>query len=551
MEYVQMTLNDWVEMKQKLRRELLGVKQSFVRIGFMLRQIEEQKLYEQDGYKSIAEFARTELGLEPSTTSRFISINREYSVDGYSEILSPEYAELGRSQLEEMLKLPEDDRKMVQPETSRQDIRNLKKFNKSEPETGVADDMRQVIEHFFEDNEEIFNAVFSEADQGMDAENIKRMAEIINPAGNRSYKKGLFFMIMYEDKIAVKKFGGAPQEMTWAEFMSITVDIFGEAAAGGNTWQRYFGQERQEEENTGKTPEIQNAEAVQQPDSETEEGQQAEEHAGKEEDLSEENQKPVAAVHEVRHFVAMEKSSAIENHYGSAWAEVVREYLSKCDQSGSEEHDLCIRQRSYRVVKKPEVTEFYNDIDILIFDVENERLKQEYQLCLENETGKKEIATAQKKPENTEAGKRSVESEKKDDSKNVSEKDQEDDEIPGQMEITKDMPEYCPDFMNKPEEPETEKEEIKEIAPAQKKLENTESEADFPGVEKAEKISRPYGSRKAYLDTLTEYAAALYIAAHIKDMRNMTFSGLSDAVHWEKWLRAEVDNNGEEIDIVG
>lgn len=32
MEYVQMTLDDWVQMKQKLRQELIGVKQSFVRI---------------------------------------------------------------------------------------------------------------------------------------------------------------------------------------------------------------------------------------------------------------------------------------------------------------------------------------------------------------------------------------------------------------------------------------------------------------------------------------------------------------------------------------
>ena len=74
MEYVQMTLNNWVEMKQKLRRELLGIKQSFVRIGFMLRQIEEQKLYENDGYKSIAEFAKAELGLEASTTCRMMSL---------------------------------------------------------------------------------------------------------------------------------------------------------------------------------------------------------------------------------------------------------------------------------------------------------------------------------------------------------------------------------------------------------------------------------------------------------------------------------------------
>ena len=33
MEYTQITLNDWMEMKQKLKQELLGVKQSFVRIG--------------------------------------------------------------------------------------------------------------------------------------------------------------------------------------------------------------------------------------------------------------------------------------------------------------------------------------------------------------------------------------------------------------------------------------------------------------------------------------------------------------------------------------
>ena len=72
MEYVQMTLNDWVEIKQKLKRELLGIKQSFVRIGFVLRQIDDQKLYERDGYKSIADFAKQEYGLEQSTTSRFI-----------------------------------------------------------------------------------------------------------------------------------------------------------------------------------------------------------------------------------------------------------------------------------------------------------------------------------------------------------------------------------------------------------------------------------------------------------------------------------------------
>lgn len=239
MDYVQMTLDDWVEMKKRLRQELLGVKQSFVRIGYVLRQIEDQKLYEQDGYKSIAEFAKEEYGLEPSTTSRFMSINREYSIDGYSEQLRPEFADLGRSQLEEMLKLPDHDRSMIQPETSREDIRDLKRFNKAEPAAGVADDLRQLIEKFYQEHPEILNAIFSEPE--FTEETIKQFSEIVNPGGNRSYKKGLYFLMMYENRVAVKKFGTDPRDLSWWEFWKITQDIFGDAAAGLKTWQNYFG----------------------------------------------------------------------------------------------------------------------------------------------------------------------------------------------------------------------------------------------------------------------------------------------------------------------
>ena len=242
MEYVQMTLNDWIEIKQKLKQELLGVKQSFVRIGYALRQIDDQKLYERDGYKSEAEFAKAEYGLEASTTSRFMSINREYSIDGYSERLRPEYADLGRSQLEEMLKLPDSDRQMIQPEASREDIRELKRFNKTEPEAGEADDLHQLVEKFYQDNSEVLNAVFSEA-AGFDEATIGKFTEIVNPGGNRSYKKGLYFLMMYENRVSVKKFGGTPKDMTWWEFYQMTLDIFEASAAGSKTWQNYFGTE--------------------------------------------------------------------------------------------------------------------------------------------------------------------------------------------------------------------------------------------------------------------------------------------------------------------
>lgn len=267
MEYVQMTLDDWVQMKQKLRQELIGVKQSFVRIGYVLRQIDDQRLYENDGYKSIAEFAKAEYGLEASTTSRFMSINREYSIDGYSEHLRPEYMDLGRSQLEEMLKLPDSDRQMIQPEASREDIRELKRFNKTEPAAGVADDISQLIEKFFEDNKDILNEVYSNE---FDEESISRFAEIVNPAGNRSFKKGLYFMMMYEDRVAIKKFGDTPKNMSWWEFYQRMHSIFDKDAAGARTWQNHFGgddEETQDNEPTGEhttaeTPEPKNDNAA-------------------------------------------------------------------------------------------------------------------------------------------------------------------------------------------------------------------------------------------------------------------------------------------------
>ncbi len=261
MEYVQMTLNEWVEIKQKLRQELIGVKRSFVRIGYILRQIDDQKGYVQDGYKSIAEFAQKELGLHPSTTTRFMEINREYSIDGYSERLREEYEDLSRSQLEEMLKLPEEDRTMIEPAASRESIRDLKRFNATRSEQPVtdchrldgegqqADKLADLIESFFRDNREELNALFSLPEPaGLTEEYIREAAEIINPGGNRSYRKGIFFVMMYENKIMVKQFGRTPRELSWAEFLQRTWDIFGEAAAGAKTWDNYFVAEAAEEE---------------------------------------------------------------------------------------------------------------------------------------------------------------------------------------------------------------------------------------------------------------------------------------------------------------
>lgn len=206
MEYTQMTLDDWLSLKKKLENDLNGVAASFVRIGYTLRKIEDEKLYERDGYSSVTEFAKNEYGLSSSTVSRFMAINRRYSIDGYSEKLRSEFAGIGSSKLSEMLALPDSDLSMIKPETPREAIRELKDFNKTEEE-GTADRDKFLAEFFIGCSGEWKYTDLS-ADQ---------IKEALNPSGSRVYRKGKFFMALYDYDVKIKKFGQDPETLSWEQ----------------------------------------------------------------------------------------------------------------------------------------------------------------------------------------------------------------------------------------------------------------------------------------------------------------------------------------------
>ena len=221
MDYVQLTLDDWMELKQKIKKELVSVKKSFVRIGYALHKIRDEKLYERDGYKTMGEFAEKEYGLKPSTVSRLIEINAKFSIGGNSEELAPEYENFGKYQLEEMLQLPESDYEMVQPAASRETIRELKRFNAAEaaPEDGGFKDL---VRDFLEKT-----GILEDLDK---TKTTKQLAEIVNPSGNRSYRKGKFFAMMYESGLKIKQAGAGIEEMSWERFFEIVWEVAEEIA---------------------------------------------------------------------------------------------------------------------------------------------------------------------------------------------------------------------------------------------------------------------------------------------------------------------------------
>ncbi len=269
MEYVQMTLNDWMSLKGKLEEELRGAAASFVRIGFYLRKIEESEGYKNDGSATLAEWAKDNYGLSASAVSRFMAINRKYSIDGYSDQLRLEYSQYGSAKLSEMLALPDSDLEMVSPEMKREDIREIKKFNKEAakeeakaeepaadqreepheeqaPQAAAAPELPDVLpEHkwiieFFRENKEIMNDLYSS--KALAEWNVDGMKEIVNPSGARTYRHRMTMVSMMDARIMVKVFPKSPAPMSWGGFFQIAADIFEGKIDGKNTYRNVFGE---------------------------------------------------------------------------------------------------------------------------------------------------------------------------------------------------------------------------------------------------------------------------------------------------------------------
>lgn len=217
--YHQVTLNEWMDMKEQLRRELNNVRTACVRVGYVLRQMEDTKGYEAEGYKSVAEFAEKEHGLKPSTTSRWMSINREYSLDGYSMQLDPRYLGMNASQLTEMLGLPMEDRELITPNTPREDIRELKRLEKM-PE--CPEGFEVIVRHFFETNPDALDWLIDAMDKGAEE---KDLIEIVSPSGNKAYRKDGAMIFLMEKAVKFKRAGHSPEEVQYAEFFAIAKTI--------------------------------------------------------------------------------------------------------------------------------------------------------------------------------------------------------------------------------------------------------------------------------------------------------------------------------------
>lgn len=117
---------EYQDLKSGIRNHLNDAAEDFFMVGYFLRQISENALFTEDGYKSIWDFAKGEYGLSTSSASRFMAINARFSIDG-GEHMAEKYIGMGVSKLQEMLGLPDEELEKVTQETTVREIRAMKK----------------------------------------------------------------------------------------------------------------------------------------------------------------------------------------------------------------------------------------------------------------------------------------------------------------------------------------------------------------------------------------------------------------------------------------
>ncbi len=239
-EYHQITLNEYISIKEDIKRRLNHLAESFVAIGYRLKQIRDTEAYRQDGYNTIYEFAEKELGLTKSPTSRFMAINDKYSIGGNSLELREEFIGLGKSRLSEMLTMDPEDYVLITNQTSIKDIREIKRMEKAAEDNEVLTKFQEVLRKEYASPDRRKELI-----EIANAKCIDDIKAAVIPEGYRLMKKGVLVIKFEDEKITVRTMGvSGVQELTWSEILSEYDQAFDLGAA--DPWKATYGEIEEE-----------------------------------------------------------------------------------------------------------------------------------------------------------------------------------------------------------------------------------------------------------------------------------------------------------------
>jgi hypothetical protein len=235
------------EFKTALDTEMNKAAESFVKIGYLLKIARDTDILAESGYNSLTEFAQAEYNLDKSQVSRFIAINDNYSVDGYSDRLRTEYTGYGYSKLAMMLTLPAAVVSELTPSYSKSDIQALKEEVAAEEAISPMEVYLEGEKEELEDASLLYQAMYQlflenpELYEKPDAD-IDTLMETLAPAGENIYTVrvqgvGRIMVSCKEDRVNLVNIRTNNVEIcTWEQVTEEYTKLFGSC-----TWEERYG----------------------------------------------------------------------------------------------------------------------------------------------------------------------------------------------------------------------------------------------------------------------------------------------------------------------
>lgn len=275
----QITLQEYMDIKQEIRNSMTKAVISFVEIGFNLKRIRDEKLFLQDGYKDIWEAAEAEFGLKRKQAWAFMNINDKYSVDGNSKQLLPQYEGFSKSALTEMLTLPEEDIDLITKDTKVEDIRELKQAEQTYKDEEQIEGQQSLLDNYNDvvpeqdkqgdaDLSEVLRELFRPKDMErylnrlLDGEDIKVWTSDFYQNAEHTFSRMPYFIFFYEysDGFKIKNIKTQQIEAhTYNDLWMLTLKAFmtemkQKEEQGGEVWNIAFGDDNKNAESLDSIP---------------------------------------------------------------------------------------------------------------------------------------------------------------------------------------------------------------------------------------------------------------------------------------------------------
>ncbi len=138
---------------------------------------------------------------------------------------------------------------------------------------------------------------------------------------------------------------------------------------------------------------------------------------------------------EIQHFATV-KVNKNDNVYGVVWGNLVREYLKTAYSKEDKQADVVSDGITYKILKRREVTVFYDADENTLFDVENKRLEKEYEYVMQED--KATVGSEKRIVNAAEAEEKSADLEKKDADKETGENQEEKSEGKSESDVPAD-----------------------------------------------------------------------------------------------------------------